>query len=38
MKNGDTGNVFEHEKDMGNVLGSLCDTPVYMINDSTGME
>lgn len=39
MKNGDIGNVFQHEKVMGNVLGSLCDISVFVVNDfySTGI-
>lgn len=38
----ETCNVFEHGKDMGNILGSLCDVylrniRVYMRNDSLGI-
>lgn len=38
----ETWNVFEHGKDMGNVLGSLCDVylrnmKVYMRNNSIGI-
>lgn len=38
-KNGDTANGYEHEKDTGYVLGSLCAISAYVVNDfySTGI-
>lgn len=32
-ENGETCHVFEHEKDMGNGLGSFCDISVYRVSD-----
>lgn len=32
-ENGETCRIFEHEKDMGNGLGSFCDISVYRVSD-----